>query len=271
VERLRGAQEYADVFISATEALAAVRGDDVLVIVDTNRPDQLESPELLNAVSQVVVIDHHRRAADYIKDATINFHEPYASSASELVTELLQYTVDQKDILRVEAEALMAGLTMDTKNFTLRTGSRTFEAAAFLRRTGANTAEVKRLMQSDFDGTVARYDIVRQAALYRDGIVIAAPTKPVDRVIAAMAADELLNIAGVRASFVLYPVEAGTSISARSIGDVNVQFILEKLGGGGNRSTAGAQVKDKGRQKTLTELKAAIDTYCEDEVKETAS
>jgi len=267
--RLRVLPEYADIFIGRETALAEADAETILVIVDTNRPDQLEIPALLNITEHIVVIDHHRRAAEYIGNATINFHEPYASSACELVTELLQYTVHQADILRLEAEALMAGICMDTKNFTLRTGSRTFEAAAFLRRAGANTAEVKRLMQSDFDGTVARYDVIRQAGLYKDGIVIAAPTETVDRVIAAMAADELLNISGVRASFVIYPVESGAVVSARSIGDVNVQFILEKLGGGGNRSTAGAQVKDKGHAEVLAALKTAIDNYCADEVKET--
>jgi len=216
-------------------------------------------------MKDIVVIDHHRRAGDYIQDATINFHEPYASSACELMTELLQYIVEPKNILHLEAEALLAGIAMDTKNFTLRTGSRTFEAAAFLRRAGANTTDVKRMMQSDFDGTVARYDVVRQAELYRDGIVIAAPEKTIDRVIGAIAADELLNIAGVRASFVLYPVSDGVVISARSIGDVNVQFILEKLGGGGNRNTAGAQVKERSHGEVVDLLKAALDAYCEDE------
>ena len=268
LERLYALPEYEGVFLDREAAIVEARWDSVLVIVDTNRPDQVEAPELLGIIENIVVIDHHRRAAEYIQNPTINFHEPYASSACELTTELLQYTVQQADILRIEAEALMAGLAMDTKNFTLRTGSRTFEAAAFLRRAGANTAEVKRLMQSDFTGTVDRYDVIRQAELYRDGIVIAAPTRNVERVTAAMAADELLNISGIRASFVIYPSEGGASISARSLGDVNVQLILEKLGGGGNRSTAGAQVRDKGYAETLEELKQAIDAYCQEEAKD---
>ena len=266
LERIRGVSEYQTALIMPEEAKAEIDENAILVIVDTNRPGQVEVPELLQATSNIVVIDHHRRAAEYIQDATINFHEPYASSACELVTELMQYIVNQSDILRVEAEALLAGLAMDTKNFTLRTGSRTFEAAAFLRRAGANTAEVKKLMQSDFVGTVARYDVVRQAALYRDGIVISAPDQTVDRVIAAMAADELLNITDIRASFVLFPVGTGVVISARSIGEVNVQFILEKLGGGGNRSTAGAQVKDRSHAEVLEELKVAIDAYLQDDM-----
>ena len=269
LNQMRDLPEYEGVFITPSMALGEASWGDILVIVDTNRPDQLEVPELLNRIESIVVIDHHRRAADYIQSATINFHEPYASSACELVTELLQYIVEETDILRLEAEALMAGIAMDTKNFTLRTGSRTFEAAAFLRRAGANTAEVKRMMQSDFLGTVARYDVIRQAGLYRDGIVIAAPEHPVDRVTISQAADELLNISGVRASFVIAPTETGIQVSARSIGDVNVQLILEKLGGGGNRSTAGAQIKDRSRIRVLDDLKSAIDAYCETETIDT--
>ena len=259
--RFRDVPEYEKVFITPQEALQKVGGNHLLVVVDTNRPDQVEVPQLLMQAGWVVVIDHHRRAADYIQDATINFHEPYASSTCELVTELLQYSVEQKDILRTEAEGLLAGIAMDTKNFTVRTGSRTFEAAAFLRRMGANTAEVKRLMQSDFGGTVARYDVVRQAKLHREGVAIAAPKKTIDRVTGAVAADELLDIAGIQASFVLYPVGEEVVISARSIGDVNVQFILEKLGGGGNRNTAGAQLKDREFEQAVADLKQAIDDY----------
>ena len=269
IERLRAVPEYEAAFITGADALVEADSTSLLVIVDTNRPDQVESKALLEATHNLVVIDHHRRAADYIQNATINFHEPYASSTAELATELLQYTVNQADILRVEAEALMAGLVMDTKNFTLRTGSRTFEAAAFLRRAGANTTEVKRLMQSDFAGTVARYDVVRQAALYRDGVVIAAPGQEINRVVGAQAADELLNISGVQAAFVLYPAGSDVIISARSIGDVNVQFILERLGGGGNRSTAGVQVRERSHTQVLQDLKTAIDAFFQDRAEET--
>ena len=262
LERLAAAPEYQNVFISPQDALVEMDSGSLLVIVDTNRPDQVEFPPLLEATHNVVVIDHHRRAADYIQNAAINFHEPYASSSSELVTELLQYIVEQTDILRVEAESLMAGLMMDTKNFTMRTGSRTFEAAAFLRRAGAGTADVKRLMQSEFDEAIVRYDLIRQAKLYRPGYVISASEGEVNRVAAALAADELLNISGIQASFVLFPSGNETVISARSFGDVNVQFIVEKLGGGGNKNTAGAQVKQKSPELVLEDLKAAIDAYC---------
>ena len=271
LERLLAVPEYQKAFISPQDALVEMDSGSLLVVVDTNRPDQVESPAILEAAHNVVVIDHHRRAADYIQNAAINFHEPYASSSSELATELLQYTVEQADILRVEAEALMAGLMMDTKNFTMRTGSRTFEAAAFLRRAGAGTADVKRFMQSDFSEAVARYDVIRQASLYRPGFVISAPENEVERVTAALAADELLNISGIQASFVLFPSREETVISARSFGDVNVQFILEKLGGGGNKNTAGAQVRGKPPKEVLADLKAAIDAYCEEDSEEEES
>lgn len=259
LEQLRKTPEYEHIFTTPADALVEADSTSLLVIVDTNRPDQVEAPAVLEAISDVVVIDHHRRAADYIQNAAINFHEPYASSSAELMTELLQYTVEQADILRVEAEALMAGIVMDTKNFTMRTGSRTFEAAAFLRRAGASTTEVKRFMQNDFRDAVARYDVIRQAEIYRTGIVIAAPNSKEDRVVGAQAADELLNISGIQASFVVYPTDTGVSISARSIGDINVQLILEPLGGGGNKNTAGAQIKGKNHGEVVNELKGLID------------
>lgn len=256
--------EYRDKFISAEQAVLEVTSASILIVVDTNRPDQVESMSLLTSCNNVAVIDHHRRAADYIENPVINFHEPYASSTCELVTELLQYTVEQSDILRVEAEAIMAGIVMDTKNFTLRTGSRTFEAAAYLRQAGANTTDVKKLMQNDFSETVARYNIIRLARQYKEGIVIAAPETTENRIIAAQAADELLNISGIQASFVVYPTDSAVIISARSIGDINVQVILEQLGGGGNMSTAGAQVKGLTHKQVVIDLLAAIDKYIGD-------
>lgn len=264
LESLKEKGEYKDKFISPQQAVLEVTSKSFLIVVDTNRPDQVESETLLASCNNVAVIDHHRRAADYIENPVINFHEPYASSACELVTELLQYTVEPSDILRVEAESILAGIVMDTKNFTLRTGSRTFEAAAYLRQAGANTTEVKKRMQNNFSETVARYDIIRQARLYKNGIVIAVPEKKEDRIIAAQAADELLNISGVQASFVVYPSDGAILISARSIGDLNVQVILEELGGGGNMSTAGAQVKSTDQKQVVADLLAVIDKYIED-------
>ena len=267
VERISKLPEYESVFLSPQDALILADSQSLLVVVDTNRPEQVQAENLLDSCTKVAVIDHHRRAATYIANAALNFHEPYASSASELVTELLQYLMEPADLLRGEAEALMAGIVLDTKNFTMRTGGRTFEAAAFLRRSGADTAEVKKLFQNDLAGTVARYDIIRTAKLYRDGVAIAAVDHPVSRVTAAQAADELLSISGVEASVVLFPdPDSGKVIvSARSMGEINVQVILEKLGGGGNAAIAGAQVPGRELPQVVQELRAAIDQYFADE------
>lgn len=172
--------------------------------------------------------------------------------------------VEQSDILRVEAEALLAGIVLDTKNFTLRTGGRTFDAAAFLRRAGADTSDVKHLLQSDLKSAVAKYAIVQKARIYKAGIAIAAAENVESRVTAAQAADELLNISGIQASFVLFPLGDKINISARSLGDINVQVIVERLGGGGNKSTAGAQIPDKTLRQVVEELLAEIDKYLED-------
>ncbi len=226
------------------------------------RQEKLCKP-LLESIRRVVVIDHHRRAADYIEQPVLNLHEPYASSASELVTELLQYSLEATAISANEAAALLAGIVLDTKNFGVRTNSRTFEAAAFLRRIGADTVQVKKLFQNDLPTTVARYKIIQNARLYRSKIAIAALDYTANRTTAAQAADELLNISGIETSFVLYPQDDQTIISARSIGEANVQVILEPLGGGGNAATAGAQVKNKSVSATLEELIKSIDKFFE--------
>ncbi len=256
--------EYKDCFISSQDALLLADPKSILVVVDTNRPDQVECKPLLEAISKVCVIDHHRRAADYISPVVVNLHEPYASSASELVTELLQYAVEPTDVLPVEAEALLSGIVLDTKNFNVRTGERTFEAAAFLKRLGADTVEVKKLLQNDLQSTLARYQIIKSAKIYRDGIAIAALDSPTSRTIAAQAADELLSISGITASFVMYPHKDEVVISARSIGETNVQVILEPLGGGGNAATAGAQVPGDDVKTVLGRLIKSIDQYFED-------
>ena len=255
--------EYEGVFISGQEAMVACDKGSVLVVVDTNRPDQVEFKPLLEAINKVCVVDHHRRAADYISPVVLDLHETYASSASELVTELIIYGVDSSDVLPIEAKALLAGICMDTKFFNVRTGERTFEAAAALRRMGADTTEVKLLMQNDFQGTVAKYQIVRSARLYRGELAIAALNYETNRILAAQAADDMLNISGITASFVLFPDNGQTIISARSIGKVNVQVILEELGGGGNAMVAGAQMKDTPVDQALDRLVEAIDKFYE--------
>lgn len=264
LERLMARPEYKDCFISGQEALLLADPKSILVVVDTNRPDQVECKPLLEAISKVCIIDHHRRAADYITSPVVNLHEPYASSASELVTELLQYAVEPGDVLQVEAEALLSGIVLDTKNFGVRTGERTFEAAAFLRRLGADTVDVKKLLQSDLQSTLARYQIVKNARIYRDGIAVAALNTTTSRTTAAQAADELLDIAGITASFVLYPQQDQVIISARSIGDTNVQVILEPLGGGGNAAIAGAQVPGSDVKEVLDRLLDSINHYFDD-------
>ena len=263
IDRLSPLPEYQDCFLTAQEALLIADSRSLTVVVDTNRPDQVQAAELLESCNRVAVIDHHRRAATYIEGAALNYHEPYASSASEMVTELLQYIVEPNQILRSEAEALLAGIVLDTKNFTMRTGGRTFEAAAFLRRSGADTAEVKKLYQNDLADTVAKYALIQNAQLYRDHIALAVSPQPVNRIIAAQAADELLNIMGIDTSFVVAPDGDKVNLSARSMGDTNVQVILEKLGGGGNAAAAGGQVSDQSVDEVAQALKEAIDQYFE--------
>ena len=264
LKKLGTLPEYSGVFISGNDAFVKMRPGALLVVVDTNRPDLVESHQVLEACNRVAVIDHHRRAASYIENAAFSFHEPYASSAAELVTELLQYLVEPADLLREEAEALLAGIVLDTKRFTLRTGGRTFEAAAFLRRAGADTAEVQRLFQDDLSDMVSRYDIIRRAEMYREDIALAViPQDGVDRVAAAQAADELLTLKGVRASFVLYRNGDDVLMSARSMGEVNVQVILEALGGGGNSSQAGGRVENGDILAVRAQLTDAIDAYFE--------
>jgi len=265
LEKLKALPEYEGVFISGSDAFLKARPGALLVVVDTNRPEMVESPELLDACNRVAIIDHHRRAATYIENAAFSFHEPYASSASELVTELLQYLVEPADLLREEAESLLAGIVLDTKKFTLNTGGRTFEAAAFLRRAGADTGSVQRLFQNNLSDMVSRYDIIRRAELYRDDMAVAViPQDGVDRIAAAQAADELLGLKGVKASFVLFQSGSAVQMSARSLGEVNVQVILEALGGGGSFTTAGGRIEGGDIEELRGRLLEAIDAYFED-------
>ena len=262
--QLRKLPEYAGAFVDKQEAFLRLQPGTLLIVVDTNRPDFVEAPQVLESCNRVAVIDHHRRAASYIENAALNFHEPYASSASELVTELLQYLCEPSEVLREEAEALLAGIVLDTKHFTLRTGGRTFEAAAFLRRAGADTTDVQRYFQNDLSDVVKRYDVLRRAEILPSGIAVAAiPEDGVDRVAAAQAADELLTLRGVKASFVLCRKGAGVILSGRSLGEVNVQVILEALGGGGNSTTAGGQIAEGDVAEVRARLLDVIEAYFE--------
>ena len=261
LRRLQALPEYQGAFLSGDDAFLRVQPETLLVVVDTNRPGSVESEPLLDACNRVAVIDHHRRGSSYIDKMALNYHEPYASSASELVTELLQYLIEPGDLLKAESEALLAGIVLDTKNFTNRTGGRTFEAAAYLRRAGADTADVQRMFQSDLQSMISRYDIIRRAELYHGNIAIAALDQECDRVIAAKAADEMLTLQGVRASFVLYRKDDGIYISARSLGEINVQVLVETLGGGGNSTTAGGQCSGMTVAEAKATLLRAIDKY----------
>ena len=261
LDKLHTLPEYADAFYTPQEAILHADSQTLLVVVDTNRPGQVEDQALLESCTRVALIDHHRRAADYIQNVTMAFHEPHASSACELVAELIEELVDPDKFTRVEAEALLSGIMLDTKNFTIRTGERTFEAAAFLRRAGADTADVKKLLQSDMDHTVARYRILQNARINRPGVAIAAQETQQDRIVAAKAADELLNVAGVTCSLVVYPVPEGVFVSARSIGAINVQLLLEPFGGGGNRAAAAVQMRDITVDEAVEKLESALDEY----------
>ncbi len=261
--RMRGLPEYQGVFIDPQTALILSGPDTLLVVVDVSRPDIVQSEELLEACQRVAVIDHHRRGVNYLEHVALSFHEPYASSACELVCELLPYILDTGDLGRLEAEALLSGIVLDTKNFTMHTGVGTFEAAAFLRSAGADMIDIKRMFQNDLKSSVARYDIVREAKMYREQIAIAAVDRPIARTTAAQAADELLSIAGVDASVVLFSDGGEVVLSARSLGKINVQMIMELLGGGGHQTIAGAQVQGQSLGLVLTKLYGAIDQYLE--------
>lgn len=243
-EQVRRSQEYN--FIKTEKALALCDNETLAVVVDTARPSLLEEPQILKAVGWTAVIDHHRRAEDNIDSPALSYVESYASSTAELVTEILQYIIGRKGVVKLEAEALLAGMTVDTNRFSIKTGVRTFEAAAWLRRLGADTTEVKRFFQTDIETFRVRAKAIADATFHPNGVAtsICPGKQPDAQVINAQVADELLTIRGVRASFVAGEDERGvTCVSARSLGDLNVQLLLEKLGGGGHFGNAGAQVK----------------------------
>ena len=263
-ESLLEEPEYEDVLISKEVAEENIDEDTLLVVVDTHKTNYVESPEVLKKAKKIVIIDHHRRSADYIENATLTFQEVYASSAAELVTELLQYAETNVELKKIEAESLYAGIMMDTKSFTFKTGVRTFEAAAYLRKCGVDIIRVKKWFQSDLASFNKIAEIVKNAEMVNNSIAIALcdDTKSKDiSLLCAKAADELLTIGDVTASFVLGNTGDRICISGRSIGDINVQVILEKLGGGGHITLAGAQVEGMTIEEVKQELIVRIDEY----------
>ena len=255
--------EYEDVIINKEVAMENVDEDTLLVVVDTHKVNYVDAPELLKEVKKIVIVDHHRRSTDYIENATLMFQEVYASSAAELVTELLQYAETKINLKTIEAESLYAGIMMDTKNFTFKTGVRTFEAAAYLRRCGVDIIRVKKWFQSDLKSFNIIADIVKRADIVNTTIAISIydKTSKEASLICAKAADELLTISDITASFVLGNTGEKICISGRSIGDINVQVILEKLGGGGHITLAGAQVEGMTIEETKQELINRINEY----------
>ena len=263
LESLSEDEQYKNVIINKEIAENKIDSETLLIVVDTHKVNYVEEPSLLEKTSKIAIIDHHRRSTDFIKESILTFHESYASSACELVTELLQYTEVRPKLTILEAEALYAGIMMDTKNFTFKTGVRTFEAAAYLRRYGVDIIRVKKWFQNDLETFKKIVQIIDDTEIYKDIIGISTYQND-DKdggVICAKAADELLTIGNITASFVIGNAGNVITISGRSIGDVNIQIILEKMGGGGHSTVAGAQIEDKTIDEVKQDLLEKIDEY----------
>ena len=253
----------ASIIITPEHAAEMMKDDSVLVVVDTQRASNTVAPELLGRTEHIVLIDHHRRSADYIDNATLHYLETRASSASEMVTEVIQYFADNVKPAAFTCSALLAGITVDTKQFAFNVGSRTFDAAGYLRRNGADLSSVKQMFQNDYDSYVRCANVVENAHIRKSGIAISIVEKnaPDAQLLAAQAADELLGIRGIYAAFVLADLDDMIAISGRSYGQINVQVILERLGGGGHLTMAGAQLRGVDMQQAIAQLDAVLDWY----------
>ncbi len=263
IQALKEEKEYNEVLISKSEAFNKISEETLLIIVDTHKNSYVEIPELLEKTNKIVVIDHHRKSPDFIENTILTFHEVYASSAAELVTEILQYVETEVNLTTLETEGLFAGIMMDTKNFTFKTGVRTFEAAAYLRKKGVDILRVKKWFQSNLENYNEIADIVKKAEIVNESIGISIYEKE-DKdanIICAKAADELLTISDITASFVLGKQGDKICVSGRSVGDINVQVILEKLGGGGHITVAGAQIENMTLEEAKQELIIRINEY----------
>lgn len=263
VELFKNSDEYAeDMIISNAQAIDMIGSNAVLVVVDVNKPSITECPELLKRCKSIVVLDHHRQGSEVIENATLSYIEAYASSACEMVSEILQYISDNLKLRSEEADCMYSGIMIDTNNFMTKTGVRTFEAAAFLRRNGADVTRVRKLFRDDAAEYKAKADAVSQAEIYRQAYAIsvctgedvASPT-----VVGAQAANELLNIKGIKASFILTPYNGIIYISARSIDEVNVQVVMERMGGGGHLNIAGAQIENGSLEEGIVTIKRTLD------------
>ena len=264
LQALKDNEEYENVLVDVEEAESIINSNTLLIIVDTHKINYVEFPQLLDKIEKKIVIDHHRKAPEAITDVLVSFHEVYASSAAELVTEIIQYAADDVKLTLLEAESLYGGIMVDTKNFTFKTGVRTFEAAAYLRKFGVDIIKVKKWFQADLESYNAIAEIIKSVEITNDTIAIAVYENEEDEdanLICAKAADELLTISNITASFVIGKIGEKVFISGRSIGDINVQIILEKLGGGGHITLAGAQIEGLTLEEAKNELIIRINEY----------
>ncbi|WP_373600146.1 DHH family phosphoesterase [Paraclostridium bifermentans] len=268
IGRLKSSDYYSNIFVSRDEAIKNCAKDTLVIVVDTHRPNFTECPDLLAISDKVVVIDHHRRGVEFINDTVLLFHETYVSSTCEMVTELVQYMEDDVKINKLTAEGLLAGISLDTKNFAFKTGVRTFEAASYLKKAGADTIEVKKLFNSNLKDFIAKAEIMQSTKVINNKICLAYCKADINNinVVVAQAADELLSIKDVEASFVLGKTKGGTIfISARSLGSINVHVLMEKLGGGGHIDIAGAQLENVSLEEGYKMVSDIIKQYLEEE------
>lgn len=261
MEKLKNEKDYNNAFISTIDAIDKLDEDTLLILVDVHSKGYVEDIRLVERAKKTVIIDHHRKSSNFVEGTLLSYIEPYASSTSEMVTEMIQYMSDKPQLKILEAEALLAGICVDTKNFYFKTGVRTFEAASFLRKLGADTIDVKKLFSDDLDTYLKRYEIIKSAEVINGIAISICPPDIENIVLAAQAADELLNITGIHSSFVFAKIEDDIHISGRSLGDINVQVILEALGGGGHMTMAGAKLKSNTIEEAVEKLKNAIDKY----------
>lgn len=258
--KIKELEEYNDLFTTYEKAYKEITDNSLVIIVDVHNRNYVGNLDFVENAKRKVIIDHHRRSTDMVGDALLNYIEVYASSTSEMITEIVQYILDKPSVSVIEAEGLLAGIYMDTKGFSFKTGVRTFDAASFLRRMGAETTEVKKLFTDNLDEFIQIAETIKSAKIKNSTAIAVAPNNS-NTVIVAKSADELLNITGILAAFVVCDINGDIYISARSVGDINVQIVLESLGGGGHLNIAGVKISDKSVDEVLVMLKDAIEKY----------